>query len=231
MEARSSLCSQLGTMSIDGSCKSLWSIVPRFLRHLSERWWCLAGLYGWCCATLIAFYGGGRLGEILPAERQDLLLPSDFLEESATPVFLRLRKFKSRTRQPAKVQHLRVTDEVACKILTMVFRNVSSVDPLFNTTAYQYRKRWNLLLSSFNVPLEAKLTPGGLRGGFAVWAYRCGRGIQDIMWSLRLRSQTTLESYLQEAAALNSLATLPRDARRDIIDVSQFFSVLPAAAT
>ena len=37
-------------------------------------------------------------------------------------------------------------------------------------------------------------------------AYRAGRPVQDIMWSLRLRSQTTLESYLQEAAALNCFA-------------------------
>lgn len=186
--------------------------------------------YGWCGATIIAFYGGGRLGEILQSVRRDLLLPSDFLDDNSAPVFLRLRRFKSRTRQPAKVQHLRVDDPVACKLLIRVFNGVHADDPLFGSTPYQYRKRWNALLSTLLIPNTARMTPGGLRGGFAVWAYRSGRGIQDIMWALRLRSQTTLESYLQEAAALNSLATLPKKARDEIIDVSKFFSILPAAA-
>lgn len=186
--------------------------------------------YGWCAATLIAFYGGGRLGEILQSERQDLLLPGDLLEPGVSPVFLRLRKFKSRTRQSARVQHLRIDEPVACKLLAIVLRQLQPDDPLFKSTAYQYRKRWDILVSALSIPATARLTPGGLRGGFAVWAYRSGKQIQDIMWALRLRSQTTLESYLQETAALNCLASLPRDARDEIISISQFFSFLPAAA-
>ena len=50
------------------------------------------------------------------------------------------------------------------------------------------------------------------------------------MWSLRLRSQTTLESYLQEAAALNCFAGLPFNVRKDIMLVSEMFTYLPAAA-
>jgi len=47
---------------------------------------------------------------------------------------------------------------------------------------------------------------------------------------LRLRSQTTLESYLQETAALNCFAGLPFNARKDIMLVSEMFPYLPAAA-
>ena len=50
------------------------------------------------------------------------------------------------------------------------------------------------------------------------------------MWSLRLRSQTTLESYLQETAALNCFAGLPFNARKNIVLVSEMFPYLPAAA-
>ena len=50
------------------------------------------------------------------------------------------------------------------------------------------------------------------------------------MWSLRLRSQTTLESYLQEAAALNCFAALPFNVRKDIMLVAAAFSLLLAAA-
>ena len=189
----------------------------------------LHGWYGWSCATAIAFYGGGRLGEILRCCRQDLLLPADFLEPGPSPVFLRLSQFKSKNRQPAKVQHLRVVDVTACRILHMVFRKARADVALFGGSPYQYRKRWDALLASLQIPPGIRLTPGGLRGGFAVWAYRSGRGIQDIMWSLRLRSQSTLESYLQETAALNCFVSLPNAARDDINALSSFFTSLPAA--
>ena len=185
--------------------------------------------FAWAAATTIAFYGGGRLGEILKCSRQDLLLPCDFLETAATPVFVRLRSFKSRTRQPAKVQHLRVVDETACRILSLLLRKLPEDAALFESSHYQYRKRWNVLLQILSIPSSCRLTPGGLRGGYAVWAYRAGYGIQDIMWSLRLRSQVTLEAYLQEAAALNCFATLPADVRSSVIAASKFFSFLPAA--
>ena len=185
--------------------------------------------YAWAAATTIAFYGGGRLGEILKCARQDLLLPCDFLETAATPVFVRLRSFKSRTRQPAKVQHLRIVDETACRILTILLRKLPEDAALFEASHYQYRKRWNALLQILSIPARCRLTPGGLRGGFAVWSYRAGYGIQDIMWSLRLRSQVTLEAYLQEAAALNCFATLPAEVRSSMIAASKFFSFLPAA--
>ena len=189
----------------------------------------LHGWYAWAAATLIAFYGGGRLGEILQCRREDLLLPIDFIEQGPAPVFLRLAKFKSRMRQPARVQHLRIVDVTACKILHLLMRKLPTETFLFASSPYQYRRRWDIILRTLDLPASVKLTPGGLRGGFAVWAYRAGRPVQDIMWSLRLRSQTTLESYLQEAAALNCFAGLPYNVRKDIMLVSEMFPCLPAA--
>jgi len=101
---------------------------------------------------------------------------------------------------------------------------------LFASSPCQYRKRWDIILRCLDLPSSVRLTPGGLRGGFGVWAYRVGRLVQDIMWSLRLRSQTTLESYLQEAAALNCFAGFPFNVRKDIMLVSEMFTYLPAAA-
>eukprot|EP00438_Fugacium_kawagutii_P001470 Skav229395 [mRNA] locus=scaffold904:92557:93252:+ [translate_table: standard] len=186
--------------------------------------------YAWCAATLIAFYGGGRLGEILQCTREDVLLPIDFIEKGPAPVFVRLRFFKSRNRQPAKVQHLRLVEETACCILHVLLRKQPSDRLVFGTTHYQYRKRWDFLLRHLNLPKSLRLTPGGLRGGFAVWAYRNRIPVQDIMWSLRLRSQTTLESYLQEAAALNCFAGILKDTRCYINSLATMFPFLPAAA-
>jgi hypothetical protein len=194
----------------------------------------LAWVFGWnswACATLIAFYGGGRVGEILQAFREDLILPSDLMEGGFSPIFLRLRRFKSMLRQPARVQHMRIVSEDACKYLHVVFKNLGTDEKLFDSSPYQYRKRWDLLLAALKIPKDVRITPGGLRGGFAVWAYRAGKPVQDILWCLRLRSQTTLEAYLQETAALNCFAGLPGDVRKLILELAKLFSFLPAAVS
>ena len=186
------------------------------------------GWYTWAAATACTFYGGGRVGEILKCTREDLLLPQDLAEDGRFPVFLRLRHFKSKNRTPASVQHLKISDEVTCKLLARVFQNFDRSSYLFDSNPYQYRKRWDLLIGSLEIPSEASLTPGGLRGGFAVMSYRLGIPIQNIMWSMRLRSQVTLESYLQEAASLNALASMPLSSRNSIAVSARFFPFLPS---
>ena len=71
-----------------------------------------------------------------------------------------------------------------------------------------YRKRWDYLLKLLQVPSEINITPGGLRGGGAVAFYRRGGSIADLTWVMRLRQMSTLESYLQEVAALSFLKEL-----------------------
>ena len=70
-----------------------------------------------------SFVGATVLGEVLRCSREDLLLPEDLLEPAGTPVFLRLRQFKSINRQPAKVQHMRVSDKHASLLLSRLFRS------------------------------------------------------------------------------------------------------------
>lgn len=189
------------------------------------------GWYGWVLATAVSFYGGARLGEVLKCARSDLLLPCDLAEAGTSPVFMRLRHFKTKFRNPAKVQHLRIVDVTTCRLLHLVFRSLPKDQLLFDSNPYQYRKRWNLLLTTLQIPSSAQLTPGGLRGGFAVMAYRSGRSIQDIMWTMRLRSQVTLESYLQETASLNALVEMSPEARKSLFSASKVFPVLPAASS
>eukprot|EP00435_Cladocopium_sp_Y103_P050506 s1798_g15.t1 len=186
------------------------------------------GWYSWVAATVLAFFGAGRLGEVLKCCREDLVLPQDVFEEPGSPVFLRLRSFKSQFRQPAKVQHMKVVDRAASLLLAKVFRSLPLDAPLFASTPYQYRKRWDLVLRMLSIPSRFQLTPGGLRGGAAVYHYKCGKPINDLMWLLRLRSQTTLESYLQEVAALNLFARLPSEARDCIKTAAALFAFLPA---
>lgn len=62
--------------------------------------------YTWVGISLLAFYGAGRLGEIIACAREDLVLPTDLCDDHQA-VFLRLRRFKSPHRQPAKVQRMK----------------------------------------------------------------------------------------------------------------------------
>eukprot|EP00435_Cladocopium_sp_Y103_P013368 s3434_g3.t1 len=182
--------------------------------------------YSWVGATVLAFYGAGRLGEVLRCSREDLVLPNDALEPVGSPVFLRLRNFKSRMRQPAKVQHMKVHDPAACALLVKIFRNLDYDSPLFASTSYQYRRRWDFLLEKLGIQQLVTVTPGGLRGGAAVYHYKAGKPIQDLLWLMRLRSQTTLEAYLQEVAALNTFSQLPKDVRDSILLTASCFAFL-----
>ena len=186
--------------------------------------------YSWTGATLLAFYGAGRLGEVLRCRRDDLLLPKDLLEEPGSAVFLQLRTFKSLNRQPAKIQHMRLSDRTASILVSCIFGSMPMDADLFGSTAYQYRKRWDAILTVLGLGSGHGLTPGGLRGGSAVYHYRRGKPIQDLMWLLRLRSQSTLESYLQEVASLNVLAQVKPEVRKTIFCCASTFPHLVASS-
>ena len=186
------------------------------------------GWFSWVGATLISFYGAGRLGEVLRCQRSDLVFPEDLLESPDGPIFLKLRRFKSLGRQPARVQHMKITDKLAKHLIRVVFLTVDYDQPLFSSTPYQYRKRWNIILETLVGSCKCKMTPGGLRGGSAVFHYRRGLPIGDLMWMMRLRSQSTLEHYLQEVAAANSLVVLSSAARSNISLMASIYPFLAA---
>ena len=185
--------------------------------------------YRWAGATLLAFYGAGRIGEILKCYREDLVLAEDLLEDANSVVFLRLRYFKSMNRQPAKIQHMKVNHVMAARLITRIFKMMPYDDPLFDAPPHQFRRRWDLLLQMLGIQKDAGFTPGGLRGGAAVFHYRAGKSIQDLLWLMRLRSQTTLESYIQEVAALNAFASLSSQSRQLIVMTAASFPFLQHA--
>ena len=100
-----------------------------------------------------------------------------------------------------------------------------SEERLFDASASTFRRRWDFLLASLGVPATSRLTPGGLRGGGAVHLYQQNVPIQDLMWRMRLRSQSTLESYLQEVAAIGVLPSLPPAVLDKITAAASFFDI------
>ena len=130
----------------------------------------------------------------------------------------------------SRVQHMKIEDATAVKISTKIFNWLPFDTLLFSQSSYQYHKNWHILLKDFSIDASSGLTPGGLRGGAAVLHYKQGRAIADLLWMMRLRSQITLESYLQEVAALNAQATLTPSVRTLIKDVAATFPLLSRVA-
>ena len=215
-----------------------WQLVSKWelwqpLRHrqplpesLFKAMFSLAMLWKWTrwAATLIlGFEGISRIGEVLSATRGDLVLPSDAFDNSTCTAFLKIRKPKSRRRGMGRIQHIRVSEEITVEFLERHFGSLEAGVKLFLFSSAAFRGRWDRILDVLKIPLNCRPTPAGIRGGGAILAYKRNKPIQDILWSMRLTSMNTLESYLQETAADSLLNRLPEDAKRKVRHAASFF--------
>lgn len=182
------------------------------------------GWFRWAATLLLGYEGIARIGEVLSALRRDLVLPSDLFESDYIAAFLRIRKPKSRRRGKGRVQHLKIERPEVVRFLDSVFCELDSFLPLFPLSASVFRARWDRLLIFLGIPKSSRPTPASIRGGGAIQAYRRGESIQSILWRMRLVSQTTLESYLQELAAESFLVQLPETSKERIRLCASFFS-------
>ena len=170
----------------------------------------------------MSFYGIARVGEVLRCTRGDLLLPEDVMHETAA-AFVLLKSSKTMYRGFAKLQHLKISVPYVVKLLGLVYLGAARSEPLFPGSAQNYRRRWDFLLRCLQVAKELQITPGGLRGGGAVSFYRRGGNITDLLWSMRLRHLSTLESYLQEVGAISLLTDLPPESRHAVRSAAACF--------
>ena len=185
----------------------------------------------WCCCTLLTFYGIGRIGEVLRTRRGHLVLPRDILEKRAGVAYLRLDSSKTSFRSGSRIQHLKITDEIVVKLLEKTYYSVPPEVLLYDGTPGIYRRRWDWLLRQLSVSGDLHLSPGGLRGGGAVAAYRRGVGITEIMWLMRLQQVTTLQSYLQEVAAATALTAMTQTSRSLIRSLNKLYPMLGFAGS
>ena len=77
------------------------------------------------------------------------------------------------------------------------------------------------IADALGIPVGAQLTPGSLRPGGTIHLNHSGLAIADLMWRLRLRQISTLESYLQETGASNVLASLPLKVKHNVRHCAQ----------
>ena len=174
---------------------------------------CLALSWGWCrwaAVTAIAYHGACRVGEPLTARRKDLILPED-AGLSDHVCFLNISAPKASRRGRGRVQHTKITEASVVKLAA---------------TLDSYRRRWDKLLACLEVPLTARLTPGCVRGGGAVYLYHTGTPIANIQWVMRLKGQQTLEHYLQETAALGVVHRLTPSSKHKVQSCAKMLPIL-----
>ena len=164
----------------------------------------------------IAFYGISRPGEPLKACRQQLILPSDLLQDDLSTVFLRIENPKSRRRGLGRIQHISIEYGPLVVFLEGLYSSWPSERRLLEMSPSAFRRRWDAILTALHIPLSSGLTPGGLRGGGCVSYFQRTSNVQLLLWKMRLRHQQTLESYLQEAVACSIIPTFSDATRRRI---------------
>ncbi len=178
---------------------------------------CLAIAWGWpnfATAAMTAFYGICRMGEVLKADRHDLLTPTDLLVDDGV-VYLQIRAPKTRNKS-ARIQYTTVTEPLAVKLIEIVWQGLHHEARLVPFSASAFRRRWDALLLAVGLDQRHRLTPGSLRGGGAVSAHKSGMQVQDLMWKMRLGHQKTLSHYLQETTAVSVLPLLTPEKRSTI---------------
>eukprot|EP00438_Fugacium_kawagutii_P021002 Skav228367 [mRNA] locus=scaffold1981:191093:195553:+ [translate_table: standard] len=188
----------------------------------------LALAFGWkrvAGIIVLTFEMICRPGEVLRASREDLLLPMDLVAEDPGRCFLRIRNPKSRRRGLGSTQHSKTSDPLAAAFLQSVFGHLSKSSLLFEGSPSTFRKRWDYLIQHLQIPSSVGLTPASMRAGGAVRCYRCDEDIAKLMWKMRIKSQETLQHYLQEVGAESAFLQLPSCSKQAVVASSSLFEV------
>ena len=197
---------------------------PPLPKIVHDAFVCLSLSWGWCrfaATTMLAFHGACRVGEPLRAFRRDFILPADAGLEGEPICFLNITAPKPGRRGRGRIQHTKVTDKDAVELAIAVFSHLRPDEPLYPSGLSAYRHRWDRLVQVLEIPKSAALTPGCTRGGGAVHLYHRNTPISNIQWTMRLKQLSTLESYLQETAALAVLHRLSPSTREKVQSCSK----------
>lgn len=179
----------------------------------------------WSAVLLGCFYSMTRIGEFLRAQRKDVLLPSDVLEDATAVIYIKISEPKTR-RRGARIQYATIDDPAVVLFLAAVWKQLKPDALLFSGSPSTFRARWDAVLKRIGVGPEHRLTPGSLRGGGAVAAHKRGAAISDLMWRMRLQHQLTLTFYLQETTAISVLPALLPQVRQCISDLRDLLPTL-----
>lgn len=116
-----------------------------------------------------------RIGEVLAAQRKDLILPSDVLYTTAS-ILLKVQEPKTRFRA-ARHQVAKVECEDLVELIRCAFERFKPQDKLWHASPQLLRNRFKQLLTALQLPVNSKpnmrvLDLGSLRAGGATYL-RC----------------------------------------------------------
>jgi hypothetical protein len=158
--------------------------------------------------------------EWLSATRRGLLLPEDLLEPGAMYVSILAPK----TRRVYRRQHVKIDEKVVVAYAEALWGSSPPEARLFELGAGAFRSRWNAIVSAAGFAegqVRDSVTPACLRGSGATALYRQTSDVRLVQWRGRWSRPQTLEAYIQEAAAAQSLQPLPPEARARILELSE----------
>ena len=197
-------------------------------------------IWGWVCEAAIfglTWAGILRIGEVLQATREDLVLPRD--AAPGTPyALLRIKEPKTRGRH-ARHQAARVDPTDIIELLDIAFAKFDPGSKLWSLSASTLRKRFNDLLRAVRIPLDRNgksrtFDLSSLRPGGASHLLTCCEDSEVVRRRGRWATVKTMEIYLQEVLYVTYVERLPADTKsfiataaagfQDVLQKAKFFT-------
>ena len=189
----------------------------------------IALIWGWIFeASILGLTWAGvlRIGEVLNATRDDLILPCD-AAPGMLHVLLCIRDPKTKGRA-ARHQSARVDQPDLVDLLSAVYGPLHRDTRLWPQSSATLRKRFSALLTALKLPCEksgnsrpfdlASLRPGG-----ATWMLGVTENSELVRRRGRWISSKVMEIYLQEVSVATYLRKLPERSRLLILHYAQGF--------
>ena len=162
---------------------------------------------------LVGFAAMLRPAELFALKVRNILFSED-LGVAGLFFFVVVESPKAR-RKGARMQHVRVDDPFIYWILRSVCKHLAPAQKLFAGTNRKANQLFAALAQQLGVSTRdgTGLTWASLRGGGATNMYLAGRPREQIQWAGRWRSALTLDTYIQEVAAMSLMTELHPDSR------------------
>ena len=139
-----------------------------------------------------------------------------------------------KTRRVYRRQHVRIDEAAIIDYSCALWGNAAADAKLFALSSGSFRTRWNAIARAAGfdpVSIKHAVTPACLRGSGATALYRKTNDVRLVQWRGRWSRPQTLEAYIQEAAAAQSLLRVPEECRAKVLLLSEHLPSLLDHAT
>ena len=189
----------------------------------------VALMWGWqkeAALWALAWAGILRVGEVIMATRDDLILPTDGVAGTSY-ILLRIREPKTRGRGP-RHQAARVDPQDLVQLIELTFKHEPPQAKLWPWSASTLRKRFNSVLQELGLPLRPidgsrPYELASLRAGGATWLLQRTELPELVRRRGRWQAFRTMEVYLQEVVVTLSMSHVRKEAIEKIQMMAEAF--------